>query len=64
MIVLFVSMVGGGLVCLRWPDSVKRCSDFSTQRQAQAYYAGQDLWSGDYPDIDPDNDGNACEDLP
>lgn len=57
-------MVGGGLVCLRWPDSVKRCSDFSTQRQAQAYYAGQDLWSGDYPDIDPDNDGNACEDLP
>lgn len=52
------------VVYLAWPKSMMRCTDFPTQQQAQAYYAGQDFLSDDYPDIDPDNDGNACEELP
>jgi hypothetical protein len=63
----FVAGVGvlaigcASVLYLAWPESMKRCTDFSTQQQAQAYYAGQDFLSDDYPDIDPDSDGNACE---
>ena len=51
-------------------DPPTRCSDFSTEREAQAYFdnSGPDE-SGPPPlgtrtDLDPDGDGVACESLP
>jgi hypothetical protein len=38
------------------------CSDFSTQREAQAFYESQG--PGDPHRLDRDNDGIACETLP
>lgn len=38
------------------------CSDFRTQREAQAFYESQG--PGDPHRLDRDNDGVACETLP
>nr|WP_295889274.1 excalibur calcium-binding domain-containing protein [uncultured Devosia sp.] len=38
------------------------CSDFSSQREAQAFY--ERSGPGDPHGLDRDNDGEACESLP
>lgn len=43
----------------------KKCADFNTQKEAQAWYekrkkAGQTSWKS----LDRDNDGRACDCLP
>jgi hypothetical protein len=40
------------------------CSDFSTQSQAQKFFANAGGPSKDLNGLDGDNDGQACEDLP
>ena len=40
------------------------CSDFATQRDAQAFFLDEGGPSNDPHDLDGDNDGKACEELP
>ncbi len=47
------------------PTYAKKCADFSTQKQAQAWYeqrksSGQTGWKS----LDRDKDGSACDCLP
>jgi len=39
------------------------CSDFSTQRQAQAFFEDEGGPDEDYHNLDRDGDGEACESL-
>lgn len=40
------------------------CSDFSTQREAQAFFESEGGPTTDYHNLDSDKDGRACESLP
>ncbi len=40
------------------------CSDFSTQREAQAFFKSEGGPDSDYHNLDRDGDGVACESLP
>ena len=40
------------------------CSDFSTQRKAQKFFKKHGGPKKDRHNLDADNDGKACEDLP
>ena len=42
----------------------KDCSDFKTQRQAQRFFRRNGGPREDPHNLDSDNDGKACEDLP
>lgn len=49
---------------LRNPGDSKNCSDFATQREAQAYFDFYYPHYGDVARLDQDNDLIACESLP
>lgn len=44
--------------------SDRDCSDFSTQREAQAFFESEGGPATDYHNLDSDKDGQACESLP
>jgi beta-lactamase superfamily II metal-dependent hydrolase len=46
------------------PGDEKNCSDFESQKEAQAYYDFYYPHYGDVSNLDADNDGEACESLP
>ena len=46
------------------PGNSRNCSDFRTQREAQAWFETYRTHYGDVARLDGDNDGRACESLP
>jgi hypothetical protein len=58
---LFILLITALVACGKSPCEKKNCKDFKTQKEAQkTYESDKDC----YKNLDKDNDGTACEDLP
>jgi hypothetical protein len=62
--ILVLAFIAIGIIsctCGSTPCKKKNCKDFKTQKEAQKTYESDKKC---YKNLDKDNDGIACEDLP